>query len=71
MVMVTVVTYVGYAGSDQLRENTCHIKSVLLAGPEGSGKTMLVNAICSELGDTCTVIYVMVIMPMMIMLFSS
>ena len=39
-------------GSEYLRENTAPIKSVLLAGPEGCGKTMLVNAICTELGAT-------------------
>ena len=39
-------------GSPQLRENTSHIKSILIAGPQGVGKTMLVNAICTELGAT-------------------
>ena len=40
------------AGSEHLRENTAPIKSVLLAGPEGCGKSMLLNAICTELGAT-------------------
>jgi len=39
-------------GSEHLRENTAPIKSVLLAGPEGCGKSMLLNAICTELGAT-------------------
>ena len=38
--------------SQYLHENTPHIKSVLLSGPEGSGKTMLVHAICNELKAT-------------------
>ena len=28
------------------------VRSVLLAGPEGSGKSMLIHAICTELGAT-------------------
>uniref|UniRef100_A0A0K2V662 AAA+ ATPase domain-containing protein n=1 Tax=Lepeophtheirus salmonis TaxID=72036 RepID=A0A0K2V662_LEPSM len=36
--------------SQHLRENTPHIKSVLLVGPEGVGKTLILNAICNELG---------------------
>ena len=35
-----------------MRESTPHIKSLLLVGPEGSGKKMLLHAICSELGAT-------------------
>jgi SpoVK/Ycf46/Vps4 family AAA+-type ATPase len=38
--------------SSYLRENSPHIKSCLLVGPEGSGKTMLINAICTELEAT-------------------
>ncbi|CAH0546409.1 unnamed protein product [Brassicogethes aeneus] len=34
----------------QLHQSTPHIKSVLLAGPKGSGKDMLVHAICNEAG---------------------
>ncbi len=34
-----------FSGSQYLHENTPHIKSVLLAGPENSGKTMLVRNI--------------------------
>ncbi|XP_050294675.1 dynein regulatory complex protein 11 [Anthonomus grandis grandis] len=36
--------------SDHLHQTTPHIKSVLLAGPKGSGKDMLVHAICNETG---------------------
>ena len=39
-------------GSPELRENTPAIKSVLLVGPEGCGKSMLLHAICTELGAT-------------------
>ncbi len=35
-----------------MRENSPHIKSCLLVGPEGCGKTMLLNAICTELKAT-------------------
>lgn len=38
--------------STHLRENSPHIKSLLLAAPSGTGKTMLVHAICTELGAT-------------------
>lgn len=34
----------------KLHEATPHIKSVLLAGAKGSGKDMLVDAICTEAG---------------------
>ena len=34
------------------RENTPGIKSVLLVGSEGCGKSMLLHAICTELGAT-------------------
>lgn len=33
-----------------LHQSTPHIKSVLLAGPKGSGKDMLVQAVCTEAG---------------------
>ncbi|XP_076656348.1 dynein regulatory complex protein 11 isoform X2 [Halictus rubicundus] len=39
-------------GNGTLRELTPLIRSVLIAGPHGSGKKMLVNAICTELGAT-------------------
>ncbi|XP_076288357.1 dynein regulatory complex protein 11 isoform X3 [Lasioglossum baleicum] len=39
-------------GNSTLRELTPLIRSVLIAGPYGSGKKMLVNAICTELGAT-------------------
>ena len=32
------------------------VRSVLLAGPEGSGKSMLIHAICTELGATVALI---------------
>ena len=35
-----------------MRENAPHVKSLLLVGPNGSGKTMLLNAICTELEAT-------------------
>jgi len=35
-----------------LREFTPLVRSILLAGPRGSGKKLLVNAICMELGAT-------------------
>ena len=38
--------------SSYLRENAPHVKSCLIAGPAGSGKTMLLNAICTELEAT-------------------
>ncbi|TRY75655.1 hypothetical protein TCAL_00505, partial [Tigriopus californicus] len=38
--------------SSNLRENSPHVKSLLLAGPEGTGKSMLVHAICTELKAT-------------------
>ena len=39
-------------GSETLRELTPLVRSVLLAGPRGSGKRMLVEAVCTELGAT-------------------
>lgn len=36
--------------SNQLHETTQHIKSILIAGSKGSGKDMLVHAICNEIG---------------------
>lgn len=39
-------------GSDFLHETAPHVKSILLVGPEGSGKSMLVNAVCTELHAT-------------------
>lgn len=36
--------------SDNLHQSTPHIKSLLLSGSKGSGKDMLVHAICTELG---------------------
>ncbi|KAL6440740.1 hypothetical protein ACFW04_003292 [Cataglyphis niger] len=39
-------------GNQVLREFTPLVRSVLIAGPHGSGKKFLVNAICTELGAT-------------------
>ncbi|XP_031776762.1 dynein regulatory complex protein 11 [Nasonia vitripennis] len=39
-------------GNETLRELTPLVRSVLIAGPQGSGKKMLVHAICTELGAT-------------------
>ncbi|XP_011352378.1 dynein regulatory complex protein 11 isoform X2 [Ooceraea biroi] len=39
-------------GNEVLRELTPLVRSVLIAGPRGSGKKFLVNAICTELGAT-------------------
>ncbi|XP_011695796.1 PREDICTED: IQ and AAA domain-containing protein 1 [Wasmannia auropunctata] len=39
-------------GNQILRELTPLVRSVLIAGPHGSGKKLLVNAICTELGAT-------------------
>ncbi|XP_030757322.1 IQ and AAA domain-containing protein 1-like [Sitophilus oryzae] len=36
--------------SDHLHQTTPHIKSLILAGPKGSGKDMLVHAVCNEAG---------------------
>ncbi|KAG7205430.1 hypothetical protein KM043_007423 [Ampulex compressa] len=38
--------------NSSLREFTPLVRSVLIAGPPGSGKKMLINAICTELGAT-------------------
>lgn len=39
-------------GNETVRELTPLVRSVLIAGPHGSGKKMLVNAVCTELGAT-------------------
>ncbi|XP_076682815.1 dynein regulatory complex protein 11 isoform X2 [Andrena cerasifolii] len=39
-------------GNSTLRELAPLTRSILIAGPHGSGKKMLVNAICTELGAT-------------------
>jgi len=39
-------------GSCFLREATPHVKSLLIVGPQGSGKKMLLNSVCTELGAT-------------------
>ena len=39
-------------GNEIVREHTPLIRSILIAGPHGSGKRMIVNAICTELGAT-------------------
>ena len=37
-------------GSQIVHEIAPHIKSIMIAGPRGTGKKMLVNAICTETG---------------------
>lgn len=37
-------------GSQVVHEKAPHIKSLMIAGPRGVGKKMLVNAICTESG---------------------
>ncbi|CAK1583887.1 unnamed protein product [Parnassius mnemosyne] len=37
-------------GSEHVRTNAPQIRSVLITGPSGSGKKMLIHAICSEVG---------------------
>ncbi|XP_043288043.1 dynein regulatory complex protein 11 isoform X2 [Venturia canescens] len=39
-------------GNETIRQLTPLVRSVLIAGPHGSGKKMLVRAICTELGAT-------------------
>ncbi|XP_069360695.1 IQ and AAA domain-containing protein 1-like [Maniola hyperantus] len=39
-------------GSEHVRTNSPLVRSVLISGPAGSGKKMLVQAICSETGAT-------------------
>jgi AAA+ superfamily predicted ATPase len=40
----------GSIGSRDIHQAAPLVRSVLLTGPSGSGKDMLVHAICSELG---------------------
>lgn len=39
-------------GNENIRQLTPLVRSVLIAGPRGSGKKMLVSAVCTELGAT-------------------
>ncbi|KAF6203130.1 hypothetical protein GE061_003545 [Apolygus lucorum] len=39
-------------GSPQVHKNSPIVRSVLIAGPQGSGKRLLINAICTETGAT-------------------
>lgn len=38
------------SGSQAVHEKSPHIKSLLIAGPRGVGKKMLIHSICSETG---------------------
>lgn len=38
--------------NDNIRQLSPLVRSVLIAGPHGSGKKMLIHAICTELGAT-------------------
>ena len=37
-------------GSEKVHEKAPLVKSIMLAGPRGTGKKLLVNAICNETG---------------------
>lgn len=39
-----------YSGSPAVHEKAPLVKSIMLAGPRGTGKKMLVHAICNETG---------------------
>ena len=39
-----------FLGSQVVHEKAPHIKSLMIAGPRGVGKKMLVHAICTETG---------------------
>ena len=50
--MMMALPFSRFIGSTQLREQSPYIKSLLLVGPHGTGKTMLLNCICTELKAT-------------------
>ena len=39
-----------HTGSQAVHEKAPHVKSLMITGPEGVGKKMLVHAICTETG---------------------
>ena len=43
-------THTVYVGSQVVHEKAPHVKSLMIAGPRGVGKKMLVHAICTETG---------------------
>ena len=48
--MKSVLLFTFFSGSQAVHENMPQIKSLLLAGPRGVGKKMLMHAICTETG---------------------
>ena len=48
--MTRVGIYYINVGSQSVHERAPHIKSVMISGPRGCGKKMLVDAICTETG---------------------
>ncbi len=45
-----VVDWLLIAGSQAVHEKAPHVKSVMLTGPRGVGKKILVHAVCTETG---------------------
>ena len=45
-----MVIFNQYLGSQTVHEKAPHIKSLMITGPRGTGKKMLVHAICTETG---------------------
>ena len=45
-----MVIFINILGSQTVHEKAPHIKSLMITGPRGTGKKMLVHAICTETG---------------------